>query len=256
MTVTHRLKDSVDQAFHILNGMPSYLGLEQKMSINKEIFSSIIDELLLIGTSEQLNRVSVHLRKELKGFNELEFVLTEKGFEHFTSSVEYRKDLSSVNDMETNFSYFTLQDGVFTEIEFKTLWENAMSGSGNQRSTFTMDEHMSSLKNELGPNWERNCSVFYKDDRPVAVCIPHIEPGTVDEGRLFYFGVLPEVRGKGYASVLHQFSLFLLKEMGASIYIGSTHETNKVMQRIFEKSDCQESGRRSSYYYYFSNGKG
>ncbi|MFG6496491.1 GNAT family N-acetyltransferase [Fictibacillus sp. UD] len=88
--------------------------------------------------------------------------------------------------------------------------------------------------------------------RPVAVCIPHIEPGTRNEGRLFYFGVLPEERGKGYAGKLHKRSLYLLKEMGASYYVGSTHESNIAMQRVFEKSGCEVRGRKSSFYYYFN----
>lgn len=44
--------------------------------------------------------------------------------------------------------------------------------------------------------------------------------GDIDEGRLFYFGIFPEERGKGYSKYLHLQSLHFLKEMGATYYIG------------------------------------
>lgn len=255
MNAAAGLESLTKQSFYLLNGMPSYLGLEQRHSIESKNFSPIVEELLSIGLKKHLNRVSIHLRKGTDTFLSLALILEERGFKHFTTSVEYKKNLLNEKKPASDFSYFTLNDSIFTEIEFKNFWESVMQGSGNQRSTLSMDEHLNSVENELGTEWKRNCGVFYMKERPVAVCIPHIEPGTEDEGRLFYFGLLPDERGKGYASELHQYSLYLLKEMGAAYYIGSTHETNKAMQRIFEKSGCKESGRRSSYYYYFNEKK-
>lgn len=241
-----------NKSFFVLNGMPSYVGLEQKEAVELEVFSLLVADLLSIGKSNKLSRVSVHLKKDNTDFEKLALYLENLGFEMFTSSVEYYKDLSEETEEETDFSYFTLEDSILIEQKFKDLWERVMQGSGNAMSTLSMDEQLNSVKHELGAEWKRNCGVFYLSGRPVAVCIPHIEPGTKDEGRLFYFGVLPEERGKGYAGKLHKRSLFLLKEMGASYYVGSTHETNIVMQCIFEKSGCKERGRRASFYYYFN----
>lgn len=239
------------ESFYILNGMPSFVGLEQKKCIETEAFSRLVDDLLSIGLSNNLNRVSVHLKKDSIEFFNHAAHLEERGFKLFTTSVEYYKSFSADFELKNDFSYFTLEDSRFTETEFKSLWGRVMQGSGNANSTLSMDEQLVSVKHELGSGWMRNCGVFYKDKVPVAVCIPHIEPGTEDEGRLFYFGLLPEERGKGYAGILHKLSLKLLKELGASYYVGSTHETNTAMQRIFQKSGCEERGRRASYYYYF-----
>ena len=76
--------------------------------------------------------------------------------------------------------------------------------------------------------------------------IPHIEPGTVSEGRLFYFGVnCLSYRGKGVASQLHLQCLHMFKEMGATYYIGSTHTSNEKMQGIFWRNNCSfENGDR------------
>ena len=67
-----------------------------------------------------------------------------------------------------------------------------------------------------------------------------------------YFGLLPEWRGKGLSTSLHLHSLYALKEMGATHYIGSTHITNKKMQRVFEKNACMKKSLTESYYKYFS----
>lgn len=241
-----------NKSFSVLNGMPSYLGIEQKQTVEPEIFSQLVAELLSIGKANKLSRVSVHLQIGTDVYEKLASMLKYYGFEMFTSSVEYYKNLSDVQEEDTYFSYHTIGNSNLTEQEFKELWKRVMHGSANRASTLSIDEQLQSLKHELGLGWERNCGVFYLEQLPVAVCIPHIEPGTKDEGRLFYFGVLPEVRGKGYAGILHKCSLKLLKDMGASYYVGSTHETNTSMQRIFEKSGCKERGRKASYYYYLN----
>ncbi|MBY6037760.1 GNAT family N-acetyltransferase [Fictibacillus nanhaiensis] len=251
-----RLELLIAPFFYLLNGMPEYLGLEQKHSVENELFSEIVEKLLTIGSQKHLNRVGVHLRNETNTQSSLARYLEECGFKHHSNSIEYVKNLSEEFEFHPDFSYYTLKDGKFTEKEFKGLWERVMQNSLNKRSTISMEGHLSSVKNELGSHWKHNCGVFYMQNRPIAVCIPHIEPGTEDEGRLFYFGLLPEERGKGYASKLHNDSLYLLKKMGASYYIGSTHESNKAMQKLFTRSGCKENARKSSYYYYFSFKKG
>ena len=48
--------------------------------------------------------------------------------------------------------------------------------------------------------WRSNCYTFFKENNLVGISIPHIEMGTNDEGRMFYFGIVPEMRGKGLGS--------------------------------------------------------
>ncbi len=131
--------------------------------------------------------------------------------------------------------------------------EQCMYASDNSPTSLTMDEHLNIVKNEIGENWSKSCNVIYLEDKPVGISIPHIERGTVDEGRLFYFGILPEERGKGHSVSIHYQSMNLLKEMGATYYIGSTHETNKKMQKVFLKSGCSIKAETESYYKYISN---
>ncbi|MBS4174712.1 GNAT family N-acetyltransferase [Bacillus sp. FJAT-49736] len=115
-----------------------------------------------------------------------------------------------------------------------------------------MEQHFDSIKSELGrKKWRNSCRVFIKEEEPIAVTIPHIEPGTEDEGRLFYFGIVPKERGKGLSSILHNQSLSFLKEMGATYYIGSTQTTNIRMQNVFKKNGCCLRAQMESYYKYF-----
>jgi hypothetical protein len=127
-----------------------------------------------------------------------------------------------------------------------------MSGSENTKSTLSMEEHLRSVKLELGPCWRKSCYAVYENRHPIGIAIPHIEPGTSEEGRLFYFGLIPEERGKGKSAEIHRDSLILLNRLGALFYIGSTNQANHGMQKVFLKNGCRITSRIESYYYYFN----
>ncbi len=111
-----------------------------------------------------------------------------------------------------------------------------------------MEEQLQSVERLLGSDWGHSCIAIYEENKPIGITIPHIEPETIDEGRLFYFGLLPEERGKGRSVQLHYQSLLFLKQMGATYYIGSTHETNLIMQNVFLKNGCSVKSHTESYY--------
>lgn len=113
-----------------------------------------------------------------------------------------------------------------------------MEGSLNTPSRLSIEEQLEALKTKLGVNWRDSCIAVYKDNQPTGVVMPHIEPGTTSEGRLFYFGLVPKMRGKGLSQPLHHYALHVLKGMGATYYIGSTHISNTPMIRTFKKNNC------------------
>lgn len=123
--------------------------------------------------------------------------------------------------------------------EFKKVWEASMEESFNAPSSLNIEEQMRSVEVELGPNYQRSCMIAYENDVPIGVTMPHIEPGTVDEGRIFYFGILPSERGKGKSKLLHQQTLDILKkDFNASYYIGSTGHNNLPMLKTFQHNGC------------------
>ena len=51
---------------------------------------------------------------------------------------------------------------------------------------------------EIGEQWKEHCLTADVDEKPIGIVIPHIERGTLEEGKLMYFAVTPNMRNKGY----------------------------------------------------------
>ncbi|MFC5601731.1 GNAT family N-acetyltransferase [Sporosarcina koreensis] len=173
--------------------------------------------------------------------------LLEQGFYKVSTIVEYTRTLDGNLTEEPEITKEALVDSRMADSDFAKLYERCRSGSANKNKLFTIEQVMESLENELGPEWRASCYMFRKSGEPVGLSIPIIEQGTVDEGRLFYFGVVPEYRGKGYGAVFHRISLNLLRKIGAATYVGSTDEANQHMIRIFEQNGCRLRDRKGIY---------
>jgi RimJ/RimL family protein N-acetyltransferase len=247
------LQNLVNGTFKILNGMPYYLTIEEKEEINynHDKWQSKLRSLLLFAEKLNLNRLGVQINNSTVHYLPFTNMLLELGFEKFASRVEVFRSLEDIEIRKSN-EWRSIADGTISEDEFKQLWEQCMSGSDNAASTLTIEDHFQSVKSELGEEWRKSCLVIYEGNKPIGITIPHIEPGTKREGRLFYFGILPEERGKGKSTRYHYQSLGALKQMGATYYIGGTHEANKRMQKVFQRNGCSIQGRTESYYKYFT----
>jgi len=231
--------------FKVLNGLPRYIALEEVQP--EPYFEEKINHLIEAGEINKLQYISVLIQKSNNDYSSL---LLPKGFQHRSSIMEYTKDLGNIEELPFAFQWKSLENDL-TEDEFKNTWTQCMLYSDNKPSTFTIEQHLESVKSELGDSWRNSCRVFIKEERPIGITIPHLEPGTTDEGRLFYFGMIPDVRGKGLSAILHQQSLQFLKKMGATYYIGNTHATNIKMQQVFIRNGCSLKSHMESYYKYF-----
>ncbi|WP_158530721.1 GNAT family N-acetyltransferase [Pantoea sp. 3_1284] len=161
--------------------------------------------------------------------------------------VEYTRSLDETFSSASVITVEPLFDGDMADSDFAELYELCRSGSANKNKLFTIKQVMDSLENELGLEWRASCFIFRKSGEPIGLSIPIIEQGTVDEGRLFYFGIVPEYRGEGYGAAFHRISLNLLREIGATTYVGSTDEANQHMIRIFERNGCLLRDRKGIY---------
>lgn len=173
--------------------------------------------------------------------------LLEQGFLKISTIVEYTRALDESFTEEPEIATESLEAGGMADSDFAELYERCRSGSANKNKLFTIEQVMESLENELGPEWRTHCYIFRKSDEPIGLSIPIIEQGTADEGRLFYFGIVPEWRGNGYGTVLHRITLSVLKGIGAVTYVGSTDEANRHMIRIFEQNGCRLRDRKGIY---------
>lgn len=226
--------------------------------IKKENEYWLVDQVKSDVYSEQdyvvaFDRLLGQWREEKVGYLSLlmdaafEDWLLNQGFSKISTVVEYTRQLSRSFPEEPEILVEALADGEMADSNFADLYERCRSGSANKNKLFTIEQVMESLENELGQEWRTYCFIFRKSGEPIGLSIPIIEQGTVDEGRLFYFGVVPECRGKGYGSTFHRISLHLLQGMGATTYVGSTDEANLHMIRIFQRNDCVLRDRKGIY---------
>ncbi|MGM0827418.1 MAG: hypothetical protein ACQEU4_04245 [Bacillota bacterium] len=168
---------------------------------------------------------------------EVDEYLEGKGYDLVDEFVTVHKKLEN-SEVKHSFTLKNLH--MIPEKEFAHIWMQSMEGSLNAPSCLTMPEHMKSVAVELGHSYKDSCIAIYEGDQPIGVIMPHIEPGTVDEGRLFYFGLIPDERSKGKSKILHKLALNLLeKEFHAKNYIGGTSKHNAPMIRTFIANGCE-----------------
>ncbi|OUB86489.1 GNAT family N-acetyltransferase [Bacillus thuringiensis serovar sinensis] len=240
----------------VLNGLPNAVTIEE---IEEDIFYNVqtykekISRFEEICFNWELKRASIVLNKRFSGYNSRARVLLDADFSLHAAKIEVCRGLDNVEALNKRFTYGSIEE-TLSEKEFKCIWEQCMADSGNQTSILNIDEHFYSVQTEIGKGWEKSCIVFYNENDPIGLSIPHIESGTENEGRLFYFGVMPHYRGKGISSQLHLQSLHMLKEMGATYYIGSTHTSNEKMQKIFWRNNCSVKTEIELYYKIFKEG--
>lgn len=195
ITVQNLLQGS----FKVLNGLPDYISIEEKegTDLNHKDLENKLRCFILFGKKMNLSRLSVLINRSSKHYLPLSDMLLHLGFEKFASRVEVIRYLKDIEYIKLDYEWRSLADSTISDDVFKGLWERCMTGSENAVSTLTIEEHFKSVKSELGVDWRKSCQAIYEEDKPIGIAIPHIEPGTISEGRLFYFGLVPEERGKG-----------------------------------------------------------
>ncbi|PEJ74264.1 GNAT family N-acetyltransferase [Bacillus wiedmannii] len=240
----------------VLNGLPNAVTIEEieeDFFYNVQTYKEKISRFEEICFDWELKRASIVLNKRFSSYNSSVRVLLDADFSLHAAKIEVCRELDDVEALEKQFTYRSIEETLSAK-DFKSIWEQCMLNSGNQTSILNIDEHFYSVQTELGKGWEKSCIVFYDKNDPVGLSIPHIESGTENEGRLFYFGVMPHYRGKGISSQMHLQSLHMLKEMGATYYIGSTHTSNEKMQRVFWRNRCSVKTEIELYYKIFKEG--
>lgn len=226
--------------------------------IEKENEYWLVDQVKIDGVTDQeyeeaFDQLLGKWKEEKVGYLSLlmnavhEKHLLEQGFSKISTIVEYTRKLDETFLSAPGITVEPLSDGGMADTDFAELYERCRSGSANKNKLFTIKQVMESLENELGPKWRASCFIFRKSGEPIGLSIPIIEQETVDEGRLFYFGIDAEWRGKGFGTAFHRISLNLLQEIGAATYVGSTDEANRHMIGIFERNGCRLRDRKGIY---------
>ena len=229
--------------FSTIKQNPDYWLIDQvkKERVTELDYTGAFANLLEEWRQERISYLSLLMDEIHEGW------LLEQGFRKVSAIVEYTRLLEETFAPERAVTVETLAESRMNDASFAEFYDSCRSGTANKNNLFTIEQVLESFKNELGTEWRTHCYLFRKDEELIGLSIPHIEQGTLDEGRLFYFGVVPEQRGKGYGAVLHRLSLGLLKSLGATTYVGSTDESNRHMKRIFEKNGCRLRDKKGIY---------
>ncbi|WP_404349271.1 GNAT family N-acetyltransferase [Sutcliffiella horikoshii] len=229
--------------FNIIKNKKEYWLVDQikKEDVSRESYIRELTDILEDWDRLEIGYLSLLMDEQFESW------LLEKNFGKISSIVEYTIDLKELQKTNNQMVSHSLAERLIDDHEYAELYEICRSGSANRNTKQPLAQVMSSLENELGPEWRKHCYYFLQDGAFAGISIPHIEIGTVDEGRLFYFGVVPELRGQGIGVQIHRVSLELLKQFQATYYVGSTDVNNTNMIKIFEKNGCELRHRKGIY---------
>ncbi|TXS00939.1 GNAT family N-acetyltransferase [Bacillus sp. SH7-1] len=198
-------------------------------------------------TEEQLKGLMQYCvaEAEKEGIENLHFEISSKSpnydvykkcfetysFEYVTKNMIVCKDIYEVEDVESEIDFKLIEE--VGEDAFYSLWKET---TGEQ---IAHDQFVNMMLQEIGEQWKEHCLTASVGEEPIGIVIPHIERGTIEEGKLMYFAVAPNMRKKGYEAAFFTGAMFVLKEIGASYYIGETNVQNEWMKDIFKKNGCQ-----------------
>ncbi|WP_371018906.1 GNAT family N-acetyltransferase [Pseudalkalibacillus sp. JSM 102089] len=214
----------------------TFLTIEETKNLTHSEMVELIDHMRIDPSIRSVKNVIVLVNSKFN--SEIDALLENNGFELRDENITVRRDLDNISLKEdVSFSFKSLNE--ISTSDFQKVWKESMDNSLNASSSLNVEEQMRSVEVELGSTYKASCLVAYESKLPLGVVMPHIEPGTTNEGRLFYFGLVPNERGKGKSKQLHKQALEILKnDFDASYYIGSTGKDNLPMLKTFQNSGC------------------
>ncbi|WP_221567798.1 GNAT family N-acetyltransferase [Alkalihalobacillus sp. TS-13] len=224
----------------ILDGSPNYFVVEDIGQVSSTSqFEKFLQDIYEFVQMKDIQSVTIVLNEKEASNNDYLHLLGDYDFSKHDTQYFYKRDLNSleVSEQVTSIELKSIEQT--SDNLFKKVWKEVVTWSLNAPSSLSIEKEFEGMKTELGSNYIKNCLIAYHDKDPIGITIPHIEPGTVDEGRLFYFGLIPAYRGNKLGMTLHKLSLQFLKCIGATYYIGATGHKNIPMERIFQINGCR-----------------
>ncbi|WP_264737512.1 GNAT family N-acetyltransferase [Cytobacillus firmus] len=131
-----------------------------------------------------------------------------------------------------------------------TFLSEVMNFTYNQTEKF-----LKSMKTELPEQADKMFTVCTVNSEPAGAVFPHLEPDRDREGRMFWIGIHPDFKGKGFGKNLHLIGLHRLQyDFKAEKYLGATRADNTAMRKVMEENGCmQESNSVFSLEFSFSD---
>ncbi len=154
----------------------------------------------------------------------------------------YYKELKEFQYQEEGIPPFVfrslnqLDEGFFKELFYEGLEGDPLNQTTDQRMTY-LKEIMD--RDDFNT---ATCNLVYLKEEPIGFILAGVITDSIPnevEGVILHIGILPAFRKKGLGQQLHYRAIQYLKEIGATIYYGSTASTNEGMIKIFEKNGCE-----------------
>ncbi|WP_085524234.1 GrpB family protein [Tuberibacillus sp. Marseille-P3662] len=166
----------------------NFVTIEDTKELTTEEFLDLISHVLSDPSFKKMGNLNILVSDKFP--QEVEQYLMDKGLQLHDEIVKVFHSLSDKShNKKSSFTFKSLNE--LSIEEFKRIWAHSMNVSLNSPSSLNIDEQMKSVKFELGQSYKDSCLVVYEGEFPIGVAMPHIEPGTQEEGRLFYFGLIP-----------------------------------------------------------------
>jgi|GEM_PF-3509682 len=214
----------------------NFITIEETGHLTDQDLCQLTDLLVTDKDIQQVDNLTILVNSDRS--TEVQKYLNSCQFQIHDEKIFVRFDLSKMVDEAVVFTTKSLRE--IPVEHFKDVWKRSMEGSLNASPYLSMDEQIGSVRKELGSSYMDTCNVAYENKKTIGVVMPHIEPGTENEGRMFYFGLVPEARGQGKGSVLYRQGLYMLKkEFGALYSVGATSVNNHPMLSVLQRNGCE-----------------
>jgi RimJ/RimL family protein N-acetyltransferase len=196
--------------------------------IQAEQIDGLINDLLIKTKYSKYKKVllecpRIHL-EQLNGIMEKMKIIGER--------VIYKRSLRNLLDIEG------LDYEVWSITEEKSL---SFLSEVMDRNLDDIEKFLMSMRTELPLQIQKMFTIYKVNNEPIGVVFPHLEPDKDNEGRIFWIGIHPKFRGKGWGKNLHLIGLYRLQnDFKAKSYLGATQINNNPMRKIMKYNGCVE----------------
>jgi GNAT superfamily N-acetyltransferase len=175
--------------------------------------------------------------------------LAQSGFAPVERTLDFRRSLAGVSHPRRRrftFRRFAEVGRAGLRVLLAHLWPDGFGPLGLTPAG-ELDEFLD-LASPPGRQADtRLWRIAHLDGVAVGVILGLHPPVTPDTGVLLFIGLVPEARGRGLGTALHEEALWLLRGSGAAIYKDSAAETNHRMRRILDRAGCDLVGMSTRF---------
>ena len=177
------------------------------------------------------------LSYDIDGYENSNSFLDKSEMKIFKKKGFYSKELANYIFKDSKLTYKPLSE--YSEEYILELFSEVTKGD-TDIEVDTTKEYYDMVEYAEDKLYTQKWKIVLINNEVIGMLSPQIYHDCITEGSLFYIGILPKHRGKGFGKEMHLQGLKFLKNYGANKYVGSTMVSNEAMIKIFNKNNCQK----------------